>query len=156
MYISISRWTKNCQKNWKETETLSSNAHDVKLMTPSSSSSRHLQIKPVHKSPVCLAGTVSILISIIPFICTTARPATHLLETMKVLLFAEKFFFFIALSLPRAHFSTHVDVCNQSQAKSLNLTLLELQISAFYFPTFELHCIRSGGWLVTINFPSPP
>ena len=57
-----------------ETETLSSNVHDVKLMTPSSSSSRHLQIKPVHKSPVCLAGTVSILISIIPFICTPARP----------------------------------------------------------------------------------
>ena len=104
-------------------------------MTPSSSSSRHLQIKPVHKSPVCLAGTVSILISIIPFICTTARPANHLLETMKVLLFDENFFFFIALSLPRAHFSTHVDVCNQSQAKSVNFTPLEFHIFQ-YIETF--------------------
>ena len=106
-------------------------------MTPSSSSSRHLQIKPLHKSPVCLAGTVSILISIIPFICTPARPTTHLLETMKILLFEENFFFFIALSLPRAHLSTQVDVCNQSQAKSVNPKRLELLISAFYFQTFE-------------------
>ena len=126
-------------------------------MTPSSSSSRHLQIKPVHKSPVCLAGTVSILISIIPFICTPARPTTHLLETMKILLFEENFFFFIALSLPRAHLSTQVDVCNQSQTKSVNLTLLELEISAFYFRTFEKAvCTRvalSVGWSINIPFP---